>query len=152
MNHQSISVSSKLIYPIAYWISSLDGLASTSNSCVQNLTRDFPPKYLPTPLFSYSVNDPPSTHMLKPKPESSLNSPSPLLSTSMSCWIYLQNMPSRPSTSPLPLPYGVQTTIVFHLDQCNSPLTGLPASSVDPLQSSVYRTAIMQCWQRHSSA
>lgn len=32
MDCQSISITSKLIYSIAYWTSSLDGVASTSNS------------------------------------------------------------------------------------------------------------------------
>ena len=94
----------------------------------------------------------PSTHTLKPKTRG-------ILEFSNSLTFHIQvlldipsNMSSNPSTSPLLLPYRVQTTIIFHMDRCNSPSTCLPASSVDPLQSSVYKTAKMQRWQWHSSA
>lgn len=93
MNHQSISATSKWIYLVVCWISSLDGLASTLNSDVQNLT-----------WFLHQISSHQSVLLLSKwyyhplthsnqKPESSLNSPLPLLSTSMSCWIYPQICP-----------------------------------------------------------
>lgn len=121
MNHQSISDRSKLTYPVVYWISSLDGLASTLNSDVQNLTCDFFPRYLPTTVFFYSVKKRmvlllPSTHMLKPKTQVILE-----FSTSLTFQIHVlldipSNISSNRPTSPLLLPYRVQTTIIFHMD------------------------------------
>lgn len=73
----------------------------------------------------------------------------PLLSTSMSYWIYLKYVPQ---IHPLPLLHPRVQTIIFNMDWCNSPSTCLPASSVDPSpQSSVCNTAKTQCWQCHSS-
>ena len=121
MNHQSISDRSKLTYPVVYRISSFDGFVSTLNSDVQNLTCDFFPRHLPTTVFFYSVKERmvlliPSTHMLKPKTQVILE-----FSTSLSFQIHVlldipANISSNPPTSPLLLPYRVQTAITFHVD------------------------------------
>lgn len=98
------SVSSTLIYPIVYWISSLDGLASTSYPMSKIRHMIFPQSIL-TPWSSLTGNwhhHPPTCSSQNLKVILEFSSPS--LSTSKSCWIDLQNILSKPSTSPLLYP------------------------------------------------
>jgi len=90
------SVTSTLIYPVAYWISSLDGLASTSNSMSKIRHMIFPPQ---SSLSGNWHHHPPTCSSQNLKAILEFSSPS--LSTSKSCWIDLENIPSNPSTSPL---------------------------------------------------